>query len=101
MTAKRGGLPPGGQQSVPGWAISHVAGKPGETLRSASTGLSATFSAHIFAGRRLAGFEDYMTRLVPRVVGSRPHDPALRTQVRPYAGEAVTELVSRQVGSYA
>jgi hypothetical protein len=42
-----------------------------------------------------------MTRLVPRVVSSRPHDLALRTQVRPYAGEAVTELVPRQVGSYA
>ena len=36
-----------------------------------------------------------MTPLVPRVVSSRRYDLGLRTQVRPYAGEAVTELVSQ------
>jgi hypothetical protein len=57
---------------------------------------------HIFpAGRRLAELEDYMTRLVPRVVSSRRHDLALRTQLRPYAGETVTELVSQAGRSYA
>jgi hypothetical protein len=36
-----------------------------------------------------------MTRLVPCVVSFRRHDLALRTQLRTYAGEAVTELVSQ------